>query len=265
MLTLGRVTQQGVRVLKFMHWMGGVALLLLTGAVSLAAESDNAALRAAISRAYPQVEIEKIVASTQLPGWLEIVTGDRLIYATADGTRIIVGDVVDVATKKSLTEARWTQLLTIDYASLPMNLALTSKTGKGSRELVVFADPLCPYCRELEQKLKSVDNLTVHVFMLPLESVHPGATELAKKIWCSPNRSQAWTAWMRDEVAVPGGAACDTQGLTTIANLGKQLRVAATPTLFFKDGHRVNGLIGPQELETELVAAEHALVVPSGS
>ena len=84
-----------------------------------------------------------------------------------------------------------------------METVATIKTGQrprgievtrdGSRKVAIFADPLCPYCQMLEREMQGVTNVTVYTFLYPIESLHPGASVKSVEIWCSKDRSSAWS------------------------------------------------------------------------
>jgi thiol:disulfide interchange protein DsbC len=115
----------------------------------------------------------------------------------------------------------------------------------------VFSDPNCPYCRQLENTLKSVDNVTVYTFLYPVLS--PDSTVKAKAIWCSADRAKAWEAWMLDRRA-PSGGSCDTAALDSNLALGQKMNVTGTPTVFLADGRRLPGAVPAATLDKELSA-----------
>ncbi len=86
--------------------------------------------------------------------------------------------------------------------------------------------------------------------MLPLEGLHPGATDHAKKLWCADNRQAAWSNWMLSKSEAPAKA-CDASSVDTMVALGDKLKVTGTPTLFFEDGRRIPGAIDKARLESE--------------
>jgi thiol:disulfide interchange protein DsbC len=86
----------------------------------------------------------------------------------------------------------------VDFASLPLQHAIKSVHGQGRRTLAVFSDPDCPYCKKLEQELAKVDDVTVYTFLMPLEQLHPDSRAKADAVWCSKDRSAAWSALMLD-------------------------------------------------------------------
>ena len=136
---------------------------------------------------------------------------------------------------------------------VPLELALKEVRGDGRRRMIVFEDPYCPYCRELEMTLERVDNVTVYVFLYPI--LTDDSVVKAKSIWCSTDRLSAWHDWMRDRQA-PGAAGTCAAPIAGVLALGKRLRVSGTPTIFFADGRRVSGAIPADEIERYLTHAE---------
>ncbi len=141
----------------------------------------------------------KGIAKSPIAGLYEVNLGSQIIYSDANGDYLLLGDLVDAKSRKNLTEARLADLNRIDFASLPFANAVKVVKGNGSRKIAVFSDPNCPYCRQLENTLKSVDNVTVYTFLYPVLS--PDSTAKAKAIWCSADRAKAWEAWMLDRRA----------------------------------------------------------------
>lgn len=229
--------------------------ILVATAPALAQETQSATakIQKTLQARLPKIKIEKVQPSS-LPGLYEVVTDSELVYADATGDHLFVGNVMDTKTRENLTDKRWNQLLQVDFKSLPFDLALKTVKGDGSRKIVVFADPHCPFCVRFEKTLQEVNNVTVYTFLFPLESIHPGATEKAKQLWCANDRAAAWTEWMLNKKDTPA-TACKTDGLTTLQALGEKLKVTGTPTLIFADGHRVAGAIDKQQLEKEFTAA----------
>lgn len=225
-----------------------IASLLLSSAQ---AATDLEKIKAQIIARFPDSNVQSVAPSAQIPGWYEVLTASELVYANADASRLFVGRIIDTTTKQDLTAQRLNALRSIDFATLPLDLAIKVVHGDGSRKVAVFSDPLCPYCQKLESELAKVDNVTVYTFLYPLESVHPGATVQAGKIWCSADRPTVWTDWMLHQKNVGTAASCDTQAITTLLDLGTKMRVDATPTLYFADGHRVGGVIGSAEIEQQ--------------
>ena len=243
--------------MRLRHY-GAVLLAALICGTSLAAGDDippeiAAKIRATLHERIPDLQVESIHKSP-LPGLYELNTGVELLY-TNDGTLIFAGRIVDSKSREDLTAARWNELNAIDFNALPLDLAIKSVRGDGSRKLAVFADPLCPYCRQLEQEMQGVTNVTVYTFLFPLETLHPGASVKSVDIWCSKDRSSAWSKWMLQKTE-PGDTRCTGAPIDKLQALGEKIHIDSTPTLFTADGKRIRGAIKHNEIE-QLLASTH--------
>lgn len=231
-----------------------------------AAQADT--LERMIRERFPDIRIEGVHESVDLPGFYEIVTPDEIVYVDRGGTRLIMGNVMEIATRENLTAKRWYDINKIDFNSLPFERAIKIVKGDGSRQLAVFEDPFCPYCEEFEKTLDTIDNITVHVFLYPLEELHPGATDAAREIWCAEDHAAAWTAWMREGRAPAKTSIktdCHDVPIEELADLGKRLKIYSTPTLFFADGLRVPGAIDAARLEKKLDSLQSRPAAPATS
>ena len=134
---------------------------------------------------------------------------------------------------------------------LPLTDAIKTVRGKGERRLAVFSDPNCPYCRQLEPELASLDNVTVYTFLVPFQ----GETKPIA-VWCAADREQAWEHLMLqgDETLLSPGATCD-HPIARNLELARRLGVEGTPTLVWADGTRTEGFVGRAVLEERLAQA----------
>jgi hypothetical protein len=82
--------------------------------------------------------------------------------------------------------------------------------GQGQRrsQAAIFEDPDCPYCKVLEKTLKEVNNLTVFVFLFPIDQLHPEAAAKSRAVWCAPDRAKAWADTMHTGAVPPTPAKC---------------------------------------------------------
>jgi thiol:disulfide interchange protein DsbC len=242
-----------------------LAALLLSLASALPARAgaapeakQEALLLAKLSVRFPDIKFVSVRASASVPGLMEVRTEQELVYSDTSGDRLFVGYVIDTANHVDLTAKRWSELNNVDFASLPLEHAIKIVKGNGSRVFAAFEDPFCPYCQKFEEELADMTDLTLYVFLFPLESIHPGATQKSLGIWCASNRAGAWSAWMLKR-ADPGDAACSGAPVTENSVLAATLHVQGTPTLMFGDGSRASSLLTKEELEHRLAATQTAL------
>jgi len=75
----------------------------------------------------------------------------------------------------------------------------------------------------------------------------------AVAIWCSKDRSAAWSKWMLQRTD-PGDIRCKGAPIETLQKLGEKLGVDSTPTMFTADGRRTLGAQKHNDLEKLLTA-----------
>ena len=148
---------------------------------------------------------------------------------------------------RETSPGRW---LAVDFKTLNLKHAITMVRGNGKRKLAVFEDPNCGYCKRFEKDLQKVDNVTVHLFLIPI--LGEDSVNKSRQIWCAADRAKSWNDWMLRDVAPKGKAICNTEALTANLEFANKHRITGTPTLIFEDGSRVPGAIGAVQLEERL-------------
>ncbi|HEY9103805.1 DsbC family protein [Chitinimonas sp.] len=211
---------------------------------------DN--VKAALNKKFPGRNVES-VRVTPIKGLYEVVfPGRQIVYTDAKADYILVGDLVDVAARKSLTEARARELSKTDFAKLPFDKAIKLVKGTGARKVAVFSDPDCPFCKKIEHEtLSKLDNVTIYTFLYPLAELHPDATRKSALIWCAADRQQAWDNWMFKGQLPEGKGDC-ANPIADIQALAAGLGISGTPAMVFEDGQIVSGAIPQQDFEAKL-------------
>ena len=220
-------------------------VLLALAAANVAA--DEAQIRRVIEEKLGGVKVEGVQ-----PGPLGLYEvrfrssgGTRIVYTDANATFIFLGKVYDTANDRDLTEDRLRKLNAIKFDALPLEQAVKIQRGSGKRVMAMFSDPYCPACRQFEQTLQKVDDITIYVFMFPV--IHPELSEQSKQVWCSPDRAKAWL-----DVALrgkpPTAKADCADPVAKNLQLGRSLGVNSTPTLVLANGERVTGGLNRADL-----------------
>ena len=213
--------------------------------VTKASAPDAQQLKAAIqAKLGAQAKVSSV---SRMPnGWWEVIVGKDVVYTDDKASYLMVGKMYDLRTQTDLTQARRDELLRIDFKALPFDQAMKVVRGKGERVIAVFADPTCRYCKQFEQGLGELDNVTIYTFLYPILS--PDASTRAKQIWCSPDRQKAWDDLMLREIAPMARADC-ANPVDKNADMGRKMEVSGTPTIFFADGNRIAGAVPVDVLE----------------
>jgi thiol:disulfide interchange protein DsbC len=235
------------------------AMLAFAG-LSLFATSlfaDTETVRKALIEKMPKAEVRSITKSAYEGLYEVVINGSNIFYTDAKGEIGFFGKVIDLRTRADLTEKRAQELMVVDFSRLPLDKAITQVKGDGSRKLAVFADPDCPYCKQLEKDLDGMTNITVHTFLLPLTSIHPDAMRKAEIIWCSADRAKSYRDWMVEGIVPTGARDCQTP-IADIITLSKAYWIQGTPGMVFASGKLVPGALQRHQIEALLDAAKTA-------
>jgi thiol:disulfide interchange protein DsbC len=224
------------------------AACLLAG--SSMAGANEAAVRKAFNAKFPKAQVQSV---TKLPylNLYEIVVEGEVLYADEKFEYVIDGSIISTKNMTNLTEQRKRKLSAIAFDELPLDLAFKKVKGNGERKLAVFSDPDCPFCRRVENDLAKLDNVTIYMFLYPIESLHPNAPDVSRRIWCSPDKVKAWDDYMQRGVQ-PGSDADCANPVDRIVEFGRKKGINGTPTLIFANGERVPGAISAAQIEQYL-------------
>jgi thiol:disulfide interchange protein DsbC len=214
---------------------------------TLIAQAGENEIRQSLQSKFPNIGKLDHVVKTSYSGLYEVVIGDQLLYTDAQGQYLFDGSVIEVKSRRDLTEDRRQQLFAIDFDKLPLNLAVKKVKGNGKRRMAYFTDPNCGFCKRLEAELNKVDNVTLYAFMYP---IFQGSDVLTRNVYCAKDPAKAWDDLMLNGVTPP--AANCKMPVELIKALAKKMRVNGTPNIIFGSGVQVPGYLPADELEKHL-------------
>jgi thiol:disulfide interchange protein DsbC len=226
-----------------MRAMAMAVLFALAGSAS----ADEAQIKKIIEAKLGGVKVEGIQPGPL--GLYEVrfrsANGMRIVYTDANASHIFLGKIYETQGDRDITEERLRKLNAIKFDALPLEQAVKIQRGSGKRVLAMFSDPYCPACRQFEQTLQKVDDITIYVFMFPV--IRPELAEQSKQVWCSPDRAKAWL-----DVALrgkpPTASASCANPVEKNLDLGHSLGVNSTPTLVLANGERITGGLQREDL-----------------
>ncbi|MES2260632.1 MAG: DsbC family protein [Pseudomonadota bacterium] len=246
-------------------WAPVLLLAMLPPALAGRVENE---LLAQLRQAHPATRFDR-VAATPISGLYEVRMGENVAYVGRGNVRYLVfGHLFDVRQMRDLTASRsigGTAVMNAaaagegktpgvtDLSALPLADAIPVVHGNGTRRLVLFTDPACGYCRQLDETLRQLGNVTILHYLLPFQG-----DQLPEAIWCAPDRSLAYTQVMASGTSPAQASKSCASPLERNAALAAKLGVHATPTLFFSDGRRAAGVLGITEIEAMLARASGA-------
>ena len=215
-------------------------LLALLGALTLTAltaQANEALIRKTLEARVQGIKIDGVVKTPYLGLW-EVRVGDELLYTDEKVSYIFSGSVLDGRNMKNLTEERLQKLTAIKFDDLPLAQAVKVVRGNGRRQLAVFEDPNCGFCKRFEQDLAKLEDVTVYVFLYPILSQN--SVDKSKAVWCSADRAKAWSDIMLGSNTPTVARTCDNPVEKNL-ELGRKMRIDGTPTTFLPSGERIVG------------------------
>lgn len=211
-----------------------------------AARADEAAVRKAFE-AWAGGKVDGVRKAGVL-GLYEIQIGNELYYTDEKVSAIFDGSIIDTKTRRNLTQERLNKLSAINFAELPLELAIKQVRGDGKRVFATFEDPNCGYCKRLAKEMAGMDNVTIYTFLLPILS--QDSANKSRAVWCAADRAKAWNDLMVNGVA-PAAGTCDAP-IEKVLALARKYNIRGTPTIFLSSGERIPGAIPVAQLEQKL-------------
>ena len=231
-----------------------VASTLTVGALAggVAPEVEQRLREAIASQTQGRVAVDD-VSKSPIPGIYQVASDGEIFYIDESARFSFVGAaLIDLKTQKDLTAPTLEKIQSVDFKSLPLQLAVKEVHGKGTRRMALFEDPNCPVCRVFTKFVDQLDDVTIYRFMYPV--IAPQSQSLARIAWCAKDRGATWKEIMAGQRPA-GDDSCDTTGLADILKLGEKHRILNTPTVFLGNGKRLVGATPPEEFIAQLNAS----------
>ncbi|HLX55097.1 MAG TPA: DsbC family protein [Aquella sp.] len=224
----------------------------------------SAQIRKALKETLPQLAIDQ-VNTAPIGGVYEIVSGRKVFYVDSSGRYAMLGNLVDLSIKQSLTEEKVKSLASTSWDKIPTKIAIIKIIGKGQRKIAVFTDPDCPFCKRLDADiLTKQKNLTIYYFLYPM-AMHANSDNDAKRIMCAENPDTTYVDWMVNDKPLPLQNKCKRlANLELMKKIGTEVvGIEATPTIVLPNGQIVSGLIPADYLDKLITETSPIPVVPA--
>jgi len=224
----------------------GLAILGILLCIGVAHGQTEQQLKADLQKKLGANAKVRSVTPAPVGGLYEVLVGNDVFYTDSTGKYLIQGEIIELATGKNITEQRQADLNRIKWTDLAQANAMKTVRGNGSRQLAVFSDPNCGYCKRLEKSLQQLDNVTIYTYLIPI--LGPDSLQKSKQIWCAADPYKAYMDWMINGTVPNGKSDCATPLDKNMA-YAKSYGITGTPTLFFTDGSRFPGAVQITDIE----------------
>ncbi|WP_370981482.1 DsbC family protein [Agaribacterium sp. ZY112] len=232
--------------------------LLSTSAVSVFAEQQKPSLKeiekqvsSKLREFRPDIPVQG-VSATEVPGLYEVnLAGGSSLYTTADGSYLIDGTIYELdgaalvnIREKKLKPERAAAIATISEGEM---ISFNSKQ-KGAKDIYVFTDVDCGYCRKLHQEVPRLNELGVNVHYLayPRSGIGQASYNKMQAAWCAKDPQQAMNE-LKNQRSV-AMLTCDSDAVASQFALGNKLGVSGTPAIILSDGTLLPGYQPAEQL-----------------
>ncbi len=235
--------------------IAGISLLLLmlAGFSAGAAETDtNAAIKQSLARVLPGVTPDQIKPSP-MQGVAEVLVGPRVFYISDDGRYLLQGSLIDLETRKDISEERRKDLRLDAIGKVGVDNMIVFPAEKERHTITVFTDIDCGYCRKLHKEIDqfNAEGITVRYLMFPRAGIDSPSYDKAVSVWCADDRRAALTQAKAGGEVTP--RKCDNP-VKDQYELGSVLGVTGTPALILDNGELLPGYVPAKRLAQALDA-----------
>ncbi len=231
-------------------------LMVLLAISSFALAEDKTAqdssIPAAVTEAlkkFAKVDISTIkLSTTPIQGVYEAMIGSEVVYISADGKYLIMGEIRDLGTGKNITDNKFSKLRLQALNSLNVRDMVVFAPENGTKNVVhIFTDVDCPYCSKIHNEVPALNKAGIEVRYLafPRAGIGSGTYNDMVSVWCAKDKQQAMTdAKAGKEI---DKAECNNP-VADQYKLGQSIGISGTPALILADGELIPGYLPAQRL-----------------
>ncbi|MBO6152715.1 MAG: DsbC family protein [Acinetobacter sp.] len=218
--------------------------LALASFISTLSLANVDTVKTNLTKQHPNLKIENIQA-TEMKGIYSGSMDGQVVYVGEDTQHILIGSMFRLSDQKNLTKDLMLKQNSIDWKKLPLQDAVKTVRGNGKRQIAVFSDPNCPYCKQLETELTKLNDVTIYTFIYPIKTQ---SIAVSKQVFCEKDPALAWSNLIAKGIQPSSKKTC-ANPIERNLSLGKSLALNGTPAIIFSNGFKVMGAYPAQEIE----------------
>mgnify|MGYP000505859459 FL=1 len=218
--------------------------LALASFISTLSLANVDTVKSNLTKQHPNLKIENIQA-TEMKGIYSGSMDGQVVYVGEDTQHILIGSMFRLSDQKNLTKDLMLKQNSIDWKKLPLQDAVKMVRGNGKRQIAVFSDPNCPYCKQLETELTKLNDVTIYTFIYPIKTQ---SIAVSKQVFCEKDPALAWSNLIAKGIQPSSKKTC-ANPIERNLSLGKSLALNGTPAIIFSNGFKVMGAYPAQEIE----------------
>ena len=181
-----------------------------------------------------------------IPNIYEAMYGTEVVYVSADGKYFISGDLIDLDTRKNLSDIA-KQSIRKEILDKQDNKPIVFKAKNEKHKLAVFTDIDCPYCAKLHREVPKLNEkgITVEYLMFPRAGIGTASFKKAVSMWCAEDNNKSMTD--AKEGRPIENKTCENP-IKAQYQLGQEIGVTGTPALITSTGKLIPGYVPADRL-----------------
>ncbi|SMC19481.1 thiol:disulfide interchange protein DsbC [Desulfacinum hydrothermale DSM 13146] len=174
---------------------------------------------------------------------------NQIVYMDKTGRHLILGQIVDTATRRNLTRESLNQLNRFskeDMKELDSLVAFSVGPEDAKHSVFMVTDPQCPFCKKAEgavEELAKEGLVRTRFLLFPLPN-HKGAKETCISILCDQKGFQEFKNGYQSDNQCKEGREQIERSLRSLKSHG----ISGTPTYIFPDGSFHAGVLSRKAL-----------------
>ncbi|HEV2606936.1 MAG TPA: thioredoxin fold domain-containing protein [Xanthomonadaceae bacterium] len=210
----------------------------------------DATVRKALTTLAPKVKIDSM-RPAPIAGLTEVTAAGQTVYVTNDGKYLVSGSIVEIATKRDLTELARAATRREALKTVTASQMIVFAPAKPKYTVTVFTDVDCAYCRKLHSQIADYNKagIAVDYLFFPRAGIPSESYDKAVSVWCATNRQQALTDAKK---GLPVPKATCANPVTQDYDLGRRFGFDGTPAIYTADGTAIGGYLSPTDMKAKL-------------
>lgn len=133
---------------------------------------------------------------------------------------------------------------------------LVGPYGNGSRVVIVYTAPECPFCRSFDESMLSIAKKHDITFYIMPTSIRGNSDAYLASVWCSTNPEKAWRESMRNRRTGSASHCEKSKSIMSIKEMffdefdSKGVKMISVPGFIFDDGTVKTGFSNDSMTET---------------
>lgn len=230
--------------MKYLTTILALALILPLGSATSA--QRNSHLESVLAQLNVAVAPEALKAAP-IPGFLEVVRGTQIFYVSTDGTLLIDGEILSIATETNLTERTRAAIRRELLSAVSPRDRIIVPADNVRARIVVFTDTGCPFCQKLHERSAefAAHGIEIQYLLYPRPGPQSASFAQAVAVWCSADRLSALDAALSGTTLATHD--CENPVMEHY-DLARRLELRGTPAIIAPDGSITYGVPSAEAL-----------------